>query len=529
MVVTNTAGAVTSTAATLTVTPAAVAPQITTQPTDQSVTVGGSATFTVTATGAPTPTYQWRFDGSEISGATSSSYTISSAALTNAGDYTVVVTNTAGAVTSTAATLTVTPAAVAPQITTQPTDQSVTVGGSATFTVTATGAPTPTYQWRFEGSEISGATSSSYAVSSAALTNAGDYTVVVTNTAGAVTSTAATLTVTPAAEITTEPTKPSILIEPRRIGAGAALRRHVDRFDSLTGALVRSRLAGCTTRRLSASENLGRGAAATGGRFGETGWCGWLDGAWAGFDGKATGRQADIYGGVDYRSGSGSSGGDWLIGALIGYERADLEIGKATYSADYIHFGLYGGARLSERLLFDAAATYGLAAGGGPTVALGGVSASYDAWRLTVRAGLTGDIGLEYGLWNGTVRIEPRVGVLYARETLGAFTDSAGGVAGREVLELGRFSAGPRLTWDFAGDFAGRFIGGQLVVGGRAQWDFLRLEDGVGGRVSGAADIGLRLVLAPGVALGLYGNIDGIGTIGDFISYGGRVTLDLRF
>ena len=214
VVVTNVAGREVSTAATLTVTPAAVAPQITTQPTDQSVTVGGSATFTVTATGAPTPTYQWRKDGTAIAGATSSSYTVSSAALTNAGDYTVVVTNTAGAVTSTAATLTVTPAAVAPQITTQPTDQSVTVGGSATFTVTATGAPTPTYQWRFDGSEISGATSSSYTVSSAALTNAGDYTVVVTNTAGAVTSTAATLTVTPAA--VAPRSRPSPRISPSR-------------------------------------------------------------------------------------------------------------------------------------------------------------------------------------------------------------------------------------------------------------------------------------------------------------------------
>ena len=211
-----------------------------------------------------------------------------------------------------------------------------------------------------------------------------------------------------------------------------------------------------------------------------------------------------------------SADGDWLIGALIGYELADLGTGEATYRSDYAHFGLYGGARLSERLLFDGAATHGMAT---PEVArcAGGVSASYDANRFTARGALTGDFGLKYG----SVRVEPQLGLLYSRETLGAFTDSVGGVAGREILELGRLSAGPRLTWDFDG--------GQVAGGARAQWDFLQLEDGVGGRVSGAADIGIRLDLAPGITFGVQGDVDGIGITDDFRSLGGKIEFNARF
>lgn len=89
--------------------PVPQAPVITSQPTDKTVQLGASATFTVSAYGTPSPAYQWMFNSTNtIAGATSSTLTINSAQLTNAGTYSVVITNTLGATNSFAATLTVT-------------------------------------------------------------------------------------------------------------------------------------------------------------------------------------------------------------------------------------------------------------------------------------------------------------------------------------------------------------------------------------------------------------------------------------
>ena len=134
VVVSNTAGSVTSSAATLTVNPAAVAPTITTQPANQTVTAGQTATFAVVASGTAPLSYQWQKSGANISGATSASYTTPATTSTDNGStFQVVVSNTAGSITSSAATLTVNPAVVAPTITTQPANQTVTVGQTATF------------------------------------------------------------------------------------------------------------------------------------------------------------------------------------------------------------------------------------------------------------------------------------------------------------------------------------------------------------------------------------------------------------
>jgi pectate lyase len=113
----------------------------------------------------------------------------------NAGSYTVVVTNVAGSVTSAAATLTVNAAPVPPSITTQPASQTVNAGSSVTFSVVATGTAPLSYQWKFNGGNITGATSSSLTLNNVQSANAGSYTVLVSNSAGSVTSAAATLTV----------------------------------------------------------------------------------------------------------------------------------------------------------------------------------------------------------------------------------------------------------------------------------------------------------------------------------------------
>ena len=207
--VSNTAGTATSTEARLTVTATAEAPTVTTQPADQTVITGASASFSVSATGTSPLTYQWKKDGIAIPGATSSTYTIAATSLTDSAVFTVVVSNGAGTATSSDATLTVADALVAPAITKQPAAQSVTAGQTAKFTVEATGTAPLRYQWKLNDQDISGATDSNYATSDTnTVGNAAVFTVVVSNGTGTATSDKATLTVTPvpvAPAITTQP------------------------------------------------------------------------------------------------------------------------------------------------------------------------------------------------------------------------------------------------------------------------------------------------------------------------------------
>ncbi len=182
-----------------------VAPGIAAQPSNQTITAGQPATFTVTATGTPPLSYQWQnaATGANISGATSSTYSIANTPLADNGlTFQVVVTNPAGSITSTAATLTVSAAPTAPAITLQPANQTVTAGQSATFSVTATGTAPLSYQWQnaATSTNIAGATSSSYTISSTTTAESGmSFQVVVSNTAGHITSSAATLTINPVA------------------------------------------------------------------------------------------------------------------------------------------------------------------------------------------------------------------------------------------------------------------------------------------------------------------------------------------
>lgn len=178
----------------------ASAPTITTQPASVSVAAGGMASFSVTASGTAPLAYQWRKAGTAIAGATSATVSLSAVSASDAGSYDVVVSNTAGSVTSSAATLTVTTAsgAVAPTITTQPLSQSVAVGGSVSLTVAASGTAPLSYQWSKDGAAIANATAATYTVASATTASAGSYTVRISNAAGSVTSSPATLTVTTA-------------------------------------------------------------------------------------------------------------------------------------------------------------------------------------------------------------------------------------------------------------------------------------------------------------------------------------------
>ncbi|MCX6956121.1 MAG: immunoglobulin domain-containing protein [Verrucomicrobia bacterium] len=170
-----------------------VAPTITTQPVSQTVNAGGTATFTVVAAGATS--YQWRKDGADLAAATAATLALNNVTPANAGVYSVVAQNSAGSAVSLNATLTVNSAPAAPAITTQPASQFSVVGGLATFTVVATGFPSPTYQWLKNSVPITGAVGASLTLSNLTLADAGNYVVNVTNSLGTVTSAAATLNV----------------------------------------------------------------------------------------------------------------------------------------------------------------------------------------------------------------------------------------------------------------------------------------------------------------------------------------------
>ena len=211
--VTDSCGTLTSTSATLTVTAGNAPPTILTQPVGQTVVPGGTASFTVLASGTPTLSYRWymipvgQTAGTAIAGATSATYTVPSTATTTANDqdsYFVIVTNSYGQATSQSAPLAV-GNGILLEITGQPVTQYVDVGASATFQVTATSALPLTYQW-YEAAPgtssfaaIPGATGSSYTLPSASSSNNGSvfYVVVSNGVTASVTSRSAGLFVGP--------------------------------------------------------------------------------------------------------------------------------------------------------------------------------------------------------------------------------------------------------------------------------------------------------------------------------------------
>ena len=190
--ITNNLGTMLSSNAMLTV---MVPPTITSQPQGTNVDQGTTANFSVAASGTLPFAYQWLFNGTNISGASADSYSVTNAQPADAGNYSVIVSNSAGSVTSMVATLAVNLVATAPMVTGQPPNRTVAQGSNATFTVTATGSTPLAYQWNFSGTEIPAATGASYTRVAAQPGDAGAYQVVVTNQYGAATSSVATLSV----------------------------------------------------------------------------------------------------------------------------------------------------------------------------------------------------------------------------------------------------------------------------------------------------------------------------------------------
>lgn len=200
VVLTNTAGSCTSAIVTLSV---VGPPTFLVQPTNLTIRLGSNAVFTASATGIPMPSYQWLSNNVPVPGATSNTLTILNAQTNAAASYSVVISNTIGALLSTNAALTV---QYAPAIVQQPANTTTTNGQTASLSLVAGGVPTPECRWYRNGSPSAPvATANPWTILSATSTNAGMYFAVVSNSFGSATSYLASITVLVPAQILTQP------------------------------------------------------------------------------------------------------------------------------------------------------------------------------------------------------------------------------------------------------------------------------------------------------------------------------------
>ncbi len=188
---------------------AAAVPVITAQPASRTlfVNAGAEGLALRVLTSASDATFQWYKDGSPIAGATANQYYVQTITPVLAGKYRAVVSNSAGSVSSDEATITILTDTPGPVITTQPADVSAYAGGQVTLTAAATGNGALTYQWRKNGVAISGATATQLTLVNVQASDAGNYSVVVTDATGVASSRLAAVVVGHAAApaFTTQP------------------------------------------------------------------------------------------------------------------------------------------------------------------------------------------------------------------------------------------------------------------------------------------------------------------------------------
>jgi uncharacterized repeat protein (TIGR03803 family) len=168
-------------------------PSVVTPPSNQTVAAGSNATFSITLFGTAPFAYQWLSNGAPIADGTNSTLTISSVTPSSAGNYQVVVSNSWGSTTSAVATLTL---AIAPTIITQPASESLPIGGTASFSVGASGTPPLAYQWYFNtNTPMAGATNACLSFGPVQTNHAGNYQVIVASPYGSATSSAVSFSV----------------------------------------------------------------------------------------------------------------------------------------------------------------------------------------------------------------------------------------------------------------------------------------------------------------------------------------------
>ena len=173
-------------------------PSVIIQPTNQVVYSGNNAVVSVGAAGLEPLTYVWYLNGTNFATTTNGQVVVMNFQATNAGNYSVNVTNGYGFVLSSNAMLTV--EYVAPVVVNQPGNLVQNIGTSATFAVNAAGSMPLSYQWQFNGTNIDGATNTILSLTNLQITNEGYYDAVVTNAFGSTNSSSAYLNVVDIAE-----------------------------------------------------------------------------------------------------------------------------------------------------------------------------------------------------------------------------------------------------------------------------------------------------------------------------------------
>ncbi|HTY87434.1 MAG TPA: immunoglobulin domain-containing protein, partial [Candidatus Acidoferrum sp.] len=168
-----------------------IPPVVASQPASQTVYAGGATSFTVAAGGSTPLSLQWVCNGTNVTGATNSSLSLTNVQFSQAGTYNVGITNAYGSVVSSNASLTV----LALAILTQPADQAAVVGQPASFSVIADSVAPLHYQWRANGTNIIGSTNATLNLAKAQFSQAGNYAVLITNIYGSLLSSNAVLRV----------------------------------------------------------------------------------------------------------------------------------------------------------------------------------------------------------------------------------------------------------------------------------------------------------------------------------------------
>ena len=167
--------------------PAPVAPIVIAEPQSTEVFKGEAPSLSVLATGSLPLNYQWKFNETDIPGATSYALVLTNVQPASSGAYRVVVSNAAGEAASLEATLTVADIS-APLVTQQPRSRTVLPGLPLTLDVQASGSATFAYQWQFNGADIPNATNATFTLPSVQQADTGAYKVILTNAAGTTTS-----------------------------------------------------------------------------------------------------------------------------------------------------------------------------------------------------------------------------------------------------------------------------------------------------------------------------------------------------
>lgn len=163
------------------------------QPQNQTNNAGDNVVLAGSAVGTPTVYYQWLFEGTNLPGATAASLALTNVQFAQQGNYSLLVSNSLGAITSSNAFLTV---QAPPVIHIQPAPLVLGAGSDAVFSPVADGSPPLSFQWLHNGSALPGATGASLSLSNVQAADIGDYTLTITNLFGATSSEPATLSVT---------------------------------------------------------------------------------------------------------------------------------------------------------------------------------------------------------------------------------------------------------------------------------------------------------------------------------------------